>query len=297
MDNEKLNAFFKVAFSSIIITKSGGVSLALDLGHTRPHKAKIASYKSGGEIHRLSSEQYTKKLGVYLSKSIGSPLVEFERRVSKNLNGLPKTTESKLTPRVEKGDAQCLPVIDSSVDLIVTSPPYASNAIDYMRAHKFSLVWFGYKLKELAQKRRDYIGGEVTENVHLGNLPPYTTEIISRLHQLDKKKGRVLNRYYSEMTKVLQEMYRVLKPDKIAVIVVGTSIMRGQNTETANCLAEIGSTLGFDVPAIATRNIDRNKRMMPAGSSINQDSQIQQRMHKEYVIGYHKPGIKSNTKA
>jgi hypothetical protein len=34
-------AFFALVFSATIITKSGGVSLALDLGHTRPHRAKF----------------------------------------------------------------------------------------------------------------------------------------------------------------------------------------------------------------------------------------------------------------
>src|SRR5208337_4411392 len=37
--------FLKVVFSSIIITKSGGVSLAYDLAHTRPHLLKGKPYK------------------------------------------------------------------------------------------------------------------------------------------------------------------------------------------------------------------------------------------------------------
>jgi hypothetical protein len=32
-----------------------------------------------------------------------------------------------------------------------------------------------------------------------------------------------------------------------------------------------------------------NKRMMPSGFVRNQKSQIQQRMHEEYVIGFYKP--------
>jgi hypothetical protein len=37
--NTLIKNFFKVLFSSIIITKSGGVSLSFDLAHTRPHRA------------------------------------------------------------------------------------------------------------------------------------------------------------------------------------------------------------------------------------------------------------------
>ena len=38
VQQEGLQAFFKIVFSSTIIAKSGGVSLARDLAHTRPHK-------------------------------------------------------------------------------------------------------------------------------------------------------------------------------------------------------------------------------------------------------------------
>jgi hypothetical protein len=91
------------------------------------------------------------------------------------------------------------------------------------------------------------------------------------------------------MTRVIREMYRVLRPGKTSIVVVGNSLMRGRDTETQHCLAEIGCSLGFQVPAIGVRNLDRNRRMLPAGNKINLESQIQQRMHEEFVIGFYKP--------
>ena len=281
--------FFVLAFSSIIITKSGGVSLALDLGHTRPHKAKIVLNKAGQSIVGKTLRDSLTEREKVLSKTIGSPLEEFRRRIHKNLNGLPEVGKGTLVPQLALGNAQCLPTEDASVDLIVTSPPYASNAIDYMRAHKFSLVWLGHTLSSLSERRREYIGGEAIINEHWESLPPGPAEIVEQIGASDAKKGRVLHRYYSEMTRSLREMYRVLKPGKIAFVVVGTSVMRGRNTETANCLAEIGKSVGFDVPRIGTRSLDRDRRMMPVGTTPDLDSQIQQRMHEEYVIGYLKP--------
>ncbi|MDO9348376.1 MAG: hypothetical protein Q7T47_03750, partial [Anaerolineales bacterium] len=104
-----------------------------------------------------------------------------------------------------------------------------------------------------------------------------------------RKKSIVVYRYYSEMTRVLKEMYRVLKPGKAAVVVVGSSVIRGIDMETQNCLADIGRNMGFVVPKIGIRNLDRNKRMLPAGSKVDKNSQIQQRMHQEFVIGFYKP--------
>jgi len=71
--------------------------------------------------------------------------------------------------------------------------------------------------------------------------------------------------------------------------VVATSILRGKNTQTHLCLADIGKQAGFIVPEIGVRNLDRDKRMMPATLQNNSESQIQQRMHEEYVIGFYKP--------
>jgi DNA modification methylase len=224
-----------------------------------------------------------------LTKTLRSPLQEFEKRFHKNLSSLPQNRFQGLQPLLQYGNAQSLPLYDNTVDLIVTSPPYASNAIDYMRAHKFSLAWLGYPIDELGQKRRKYIGGESVADFVFEELPDYTTNIVTELAKVDDKKGTVLHRYYSEMTRAMQEMFRVLKSGKVAIVVVGNSIMRDIDTETGACLADIGQSAGFKVPQIGVRQLDRDKRMLPAGSKINLKSQIQQRMHEEYVIGLVKP--------
>lgn len=303
VQDTRYKAFFELAFSAIIITKSGGVSLAFDLAHTRPHRAKVVIDRSGRVIAgtKLEPSQRDK----FLTKTLRSPLHEFEKRVEQNLKGLiasqPDSLQpplkgllepepEKIEPHIMLGNAQNLPLENSSVDLIVTSPPYASNAIDYMRAHKFSLVWMGYPVDELGQKRKAYIGGEAVTGFDFEELPAQVHQVVADVSSRDKKKGRVLHRYYSEMTRTLREMFRVLKPGKSALVVVGSSVMRGRDTETQTCLAAIGREIGFQVPGIGVRSLDRNRRMMPAGSKLDLESQIQQRMHHEYVIGFYKPG-------
>lgn len=285
-----LQAFFELALSAIIITKSGGVSLALDLAHTRPHKPKIIINRSGEVIVGMDViTQGGRNLHVF-TKTLRSPLEEFSRRWQSNLKALPQAHAGTLPPDLRLGcSAEKMPLEAASVDLIVTSPPYASNAIDYMRAHKFSLVWLGYPIAALSQKRREYIGGEVVTEAALERLPAYAAAVVEDVRARDRQKGRVLHLYYSEMTRVLREMHRVLRPGRAAVVVVGSSVMRGRDTETHNCLAAIGRELGFVEPMIGERQLDRDRRMMPAGMQIDRDSQIQQRMHVEYVIGFYKP--------
>jgi len=149
IEDVRYRMFFELAFSAIIITKSGGVSLAFDLAHTRPHRAKVVIDRRGQVIvgHDLvGSASRRIKL---LTKTLRSPLQEFEKRVQQNLKGLlasgPDGNQPDLkgllepgrersAPYIMLGNAQRLPLDADSVDLIVTSPPYVSNAIDYMRA-------------------------------------------------------------------------------------------------------------------------------------------------------------------
>jgi DNA modification methylase len=264
--DHRIRAFLELAFSAIIITKSGGVSLARDLAHTRPHRVRDKTYRSA--------------------------LLEFRKRLEKNIGCLADIPPAAHPVTPLSASAECMPLAADSVDLLITSPPYASNAIDYMRAHKFSLVWLGRPLDELSALRSRYIGGESIAGARLVPLPPRATEMVDRITELDRKKGNALRRYYSEMTRVLAESRRVIKPGKAAVFVVGSSTMRGIDTQTHLCLGEIGQTLGLDLVGIGRRALDRDRRMMPARTAPGRRSQIEERMHEEYVIAFVKPAGK-----
>jgi DNA modification methylase len=289
ISNAEIRNFMELVFSAIVITKSGGVSLALDLAHTRPHKAKVVYDIKGKKIIGEDGVTELSSRSQFTTKKLRSAIEEFRKRFKINLVGLIDDNPSESSINIMSGNAQDLPICDNFVDLIVTSPPYASNAIDYMRAHKFSLVWLGYSIEQLGGLRGEYIGGDSLSNIKFEEMPTYTNSIINGIGLNDGKKANVLRRYFSEMHRAIKEMYRVLKHNRGAVIVVGTSIMRGQDSETHYCLADIAKSIGFEVPGIGTRNIDRNRRMMPAGLEVDETSQIQQRMHKEYVLGLYKP--------
>ncbi len=261
VEDPTIRAFLELVFSSIIITKSGGVSLARDLAHTRPHRV--------------------------LEKQPRSALVEFSKRLKKNLESATELSFSVSAPHFIHSNAMALPLQDNTADLIVTSPPYASNAIDYMRAHKFSLVWFGRTLQQLSDLRSQYIGHDATQGFDLLTLPASVQMIVDSIAQVDRKKAQTLHRYYSEATCFLTEMLRVLKPGRAAIVVVGSSIMRGIDTQTDRCLAEIGKSVGFADAMIAVRRLDRDKRMMPARSRDKAaTSLIEARMHEEYIIAF-----------
>jgi hypothetical protein len=250
--------FFELVFSSTIIAKTGGVSLARDLAHSRPHRD--------------------------LKKKPRNAITEFQLRLGKVLKKFQSLPQRTKRVFVAERDAKDLPLPSNSIDLIVTSPPYA-NAIDYMRAHKFSLVWFGHSISALSSLRSCYIGSEKVSPNCSGDLPDKVETAILNLDQKDKNKSKVLRKYLIEMMGVLSEMHRVLKSGKPAVVVVGPSSMRGMEILTHEYLAEIGEAIGFQVAGIQKRCIDRDRRMLPVSFGGNGNSVIEQRMHEEFVVG------------
>jgi DNA modification methylase len=255
--------FLKVVFSSIIITKSGGVSLAYDLAHTRPHLLEGKPYKDAIKV--------------------------FEARLSKCAALLSQLPSNGKDVEIQQHDCRTrLPLADDSVQLIVTSPPYA-NAIDYMRAHKFSLVWFGEDIESLSALRSTYIGSEKMGAPGGLDLPASVCRTVEKLQAVDGRKSRVLARYFTDMRLALSEMFRVLEPGRCCIVVVGPSTMRGQAIKTHELLGDIGNDIGFQTVDIAERKLDRDRRMLPVALRRNHNSQIESRMHEEYIVGLLKP--------
>lgn len=247
--------FCEVIFSSIIVTKSGGVSLARDLAHSRPHRDE--------------------------SKKVKDAIEFYAEKAYKVLAALEKAGRASGKALVVRGDARFLPLAKESVDLIVTSPPYA-NAIDYMRAHKFSLYWLGTDYDYLADLRKRYIGAEVRLNLQ---KCPYhlASQVIRKVSEKDSRKAGILLRYFQDMEQALSEMYRVLKPGKSAIVVIGSSTIRAIDVLTHEVIGEMANAKGFGLIGMVPRPIDRDKRMMPMGKRTNGNG-IEARMHQEFVI-------------
>lgn len=166
-----LKSFLWCAFSRMIITKKIGVSLAMDISHSRPHK--------------VYDKAPVKPFDRFLS-SVESLLkaIAFE----KNGSFLPEVN-------IQRGDARCLPLKSKSIDLVITSPPYL-NAIDYIRGHKFSLVWMGYSLKYLRNIRSNNIGAErsITLNDNDGS-PEKILREMGNVEKLSDRSKSMLIRY------------------------------------------------------------------------------------------------------
>jgi len=120
--------------------------------------------------------------------------------------------------KIEVGDARNIKLQDNSVDGIITSPPY-SIALDYVQNDIHSLIDLGYDVLKI----RDSVIGV---------------------------RGNGKNRielYNEDMKKSYKEMYRVLKPDRYAVIVIGNATYQGQEIKTVEFTIEYMENIGFQL--------------------------------------------------
>ena len=282
LPQSSIRNFLNLVFSSTIIAKSGGVSLARDLAHTRPHRDARKEPISAFVEFAKRLERNVSAIGKNIPHDIQKPS-------EPNQNGAMDSGKWGCQAEIHASSATDTGLTSESIDLIVTSPPYANNAIDYMRAHKFSLVWFGWKIADLAKIRARFLGHDSASGAQYVDLPEQCENTLAILATRDARKAKVLRRYFGEMAAVISEMHRVLRRGGMAVIVVGTSNLRGIDVQTHVALASLGQSSGLDLAGIGVRRLDRDKRMMPARWGVQSDSQIEARMHDEYVIGLVKP--------
>lgn len=252
-------------FSRLIITKSAGASLAMDLSHSRPHK-------------RFTTAPV-------------KPFNRFIAAVDAVVCNCPQSGGEPVGPMavVKQGDARKLDIQAASIDLVLTSPPYL-NAIDYMRCSKFSLVWMGYNVDQLRDIRGESVGAEASSEEALD--APWVQSLIKQLGLSPKLSTRdtgLLARYIFDMGGALSEVSRVLKAGGRAVYVVGDSTVRGTFVRNSAIVEAVAQRHGLVLHDKRSRVLPANRRYLPPPQKGADSASIEGRMRREVVLAFTKP--------
>jgi DNA modification methylase len=149
------------------------------------------------------------------------------------------------------GDATHIPLKDNSIDLAVTSPPYI-NAFDYVRTMRLENLWLHLTNEnDLLQSKKKYIGTESfcskdeEKDLEILNDSELLNQYYSKIFDIDKKRALVVKKFFEEMKKNLQEVYRVLKKDSKYIIVIGNCCIRKVDIDSWKVLEDLSRVIGF----------------------------------------------------
>lgn len=249
-------------FSSLIIAKSAGASFALDIARSRPHKVD--------------------------DKDVLVPLEGWERRTKSVLSRLPfnEGQSPSTSASIRRVDAREAAVADGSARLVLTSPPYL-NAIDYMRTHKFSLLWMGHELDALRDVRGGMIGSE--RGMYSPDSLPSAVErqIVSDIGE--RRRLGLVRRYLSDMRRVLINIKTSLVPGGAAIVALGPSIIEPGSADAGEVIAALAESIGLRSAGCRFRPLEPSRRSLPFPVSKHGGNPLSQRMEGEVFLGLCKP--------
>jgi hypothetical protein len=256
VNDEAVRQALQVALSRIIVTKAPKASLAADTSHSRPHRVAT---ESSYDVYR-----------------------GFEGSVA-SLKKLLDQRSSAGQVTVSRGDARALDTPDASVDLIITSPPYL-NAIDYLRGHKMSLIWFGHTIPELRRIRSNSIGAErALDGEALNQVDDMVAFIETAASDPSKLPIATIVRYAHDLTLFSRELHRVCRDGAEVVTVIGNSTLRGNYIQNDVLVAQAYAGAGFSLRERAERELPESRRYLPVRTG-NADSSMSKRMRTEVVL-------------
>jgi len=167
-------------------------------------------------------------------------------------------------------------VAGSSIDVIITSPPYPNN-IDYNEVYKLELWFLQYvtTTTDFLDLRRETFRSHPTararkptaeflRTIQTGRLGELLWPLIERAKSMKEAwRSRLLLGYFEDLWTSLVEYEKVLRSDGYAVFIVGNSLHGGAANPylvpTDLVLAELGARAGFSVVELSVARAFRRR--------------------------------------
>jgi DNA modification methylase len=156
-------------------------------------------------------------------------------------------------PEIDLGSSTALSQATSSVDLVITSPPYCTR-IDYVVLTEPELAVLGLQDKVLGQLRDRMIGtptmakdASLDVDRHWGRTAKSFVESV-RQHRSRASEGyyrKYFLQYLAGMYSSLAELQRVIRPPGRCVLVVQDSFYKEVHLDLAAILIEMGKSVGL----------------------------------------------------
>jgi len=220
--NKNVKDFLKIVLSSIIVRVSNQES-----------DTRFAA-KNKNIPNNFTFELFISRATEYYNR-----IADYSKQVNKE--GILKlfNTDSRNLSMLE----------DGSVDLIITSPPYA-NTYDYYLYHKFRKLWLDLDVK-------------YAQNNEIGSRREYSSL---------KKPSQ---QWTDDLKKCFSEMYRLLRKNGMAFIVIGDSVIKRELICIDKVISGFVPKIGFKICNIISSNLSEHSRIFnPAFAQKNKKEHL-----------------------
>ncbi len=246
--NDSSRVFFEVCFSNLIKKVSYAdprISVPVKLNPERFVNDPATHNKIKAKLEALSNVDV---------------LGRFEQICNENISRLSLLADATLLDckaSVISDDARVLTkslsddslLEDQSVDLVLTSPPYA-GAQKYIRSSSLNLSWLGItspnEMRKLDGKnigRENYYKAEIT-NVKTGIQS--ADDLLKKLFEDGKQeRSYIVGNYINEMKDAIDESMRVLKDNGYFIMIIGNNTVCGHEFNTQEYLSKYMESIGL----------------------------------------------------
>ena len=172
-------------------------------------------------------------------------------------------------------------ILENSVDMVITSPPYGDSGttVAYGQFSALSNEWLG--IKEARKIDKNLMGGKVTEIEKTGYEP--LDKIIENLSINKIKRAKEISSFYRDYKKSINNVNKIVKPNGIVAYVVGNRRVNDQELPTDEFTRYIFEQNGFKHIETIIRNIP-NKRQPKKTSPTNKAGAKVSTMTNEYIV-------------
>jgi len=264
--------FFKICLSSIIrrVSNSDNDSLIPEVTSFQK-KLDEQGKTSYDAVSKFENAIRTKLIDVRDFRKLVGEVREKHRR-------LPEI-------RIVGRDARDIDLRDSSVDISVTSPPYAS-AVHYASVHKLEMYWLDL-LKDFSALDGQIVG---TSRAYVSEYRPWEPsvripelqKVLRDLVEVEKKSSYIVYKYFEDMRRNFCEVNRVLRRNGRYCVVVGENTFRKVRVPTYRVLAQIAGRCGFELSAAYVYDVINRHLDIPRWN----DSRIE----RDYILVFKRVG-------